>query len=231
MYLAGQAQLHADTRTARSHQPYRTHHDRLVDLVITHLRRGWTPEEISGRLPIEFPSDWRMRASPETLSAWIYSPEQHRKLWEYLVRGQKKRRRIKGRSVHTERIKHHVSIHDRPAVIESREEFGHWESDNVLRARGTGEAHTTVERVSKFYMAIKIPEIAAQPTLDAQLGFYRQLPAHAVKSITVDNGSEFAHHHRLADTIGVPTYFADPYCAYQRRSNAHFNGRLRRYIP
>lgn len=232
LYLAGQAQHHADTRKTRSHQPYRMSHDPLVDWVITHLRRGWTPEEISGRLPVEFPNDGRMRASVETLYVWIYSPEQqHRRLWEYLARGHKKRRRIKGRSVHAERIKYRVSIHDRPTIIESREEFGHWESDSVLGARGSGGVHTTLERVSRFYMAIKVPEIAAQPTLDAQLGFYRQLPALAVKSITADNGSEFAHHYRLADTIGVPTYFADPYSAYQRGSNEHFNGRLRRYLP
>lgn len=52
LYLSGQAQLHADTRAVRSHQPYRMRYDRLVHWVLTHLRKGWTPEEISGRLPI-----------------------------------------------------------------------------------------------------------------------------------------------------------------------------------
>lgn len=232
VYLAGQAQHHADTRRARSHQPYRMRCDRLVDWLITHLRKGWTPEEISGRLPLEFPGDPRMRAATETMYAWIYAPEQqHRALWQYLERGQKKRRRIKGRSVHTERIKHRVSIHDRPAEIEDREEFGHWESDSVLGTRGTGALHTTVERTSRYYAAIKIHTVAAEPTLHAQLGLYQQLPAHAVRSITVDNGSEFAHHYRLADTIGVPTYFCDPYSAYQRGCNEHFNRRIRRYLP
>lgn len=232
LYLAGQAQQHAASRSVRSHQPYRMHYDRLIDWVITHLRKGWTPEEISGRVPLEFPDDERMRVSTETVYVWIYSPAQaHRKLWQYLPRGQKKRRRIKGRRVHSEQIKHRVSIHDRPPEVEDRSVFGHWESDSVLGARGTGGAHTTVERKSRFYMALKITEIAAQPTLEAQLGFYRQLPAHAVRSITADNGSEFAFHYKLADTIGVPTYFADPYSAYQRGSNEHFNGRLRRYVP
>jgi len=232
LYLAGQAHLQATTRAARSHQPYRMTYDRLVDWVITHLRKGWTPEEISGRLPLEFPDDTRMRVSVETLYAWIYSPEQqHRKLWQYLSRGQKKRRRITGRRVHTERIKHRVSIHDRPAVVDAREEFGHWESDSVLGARGTGGIHTTIERVSRYYLGVKISQVAAGPTLQAQLDVYRDLPAHAVRSITADNGSEFAYHHRLADSTGIPTYFADPYSAYQRGSNEHFNGRLRKYLP
>lgn len=232
LYLAGQAHHQAQTRAARSHRPYRMRYDRLVSWVIGQLRRGWTPEEISGRLPIEFPDDPRMRASTETLYAWIYAPEQrHRALWQYLERGQKKRRRRKGRRVQTERIKYRISIDDRPAKVEAREEFGHWESDSVLGARGTGALHTTVERLSRYYVAIKLPTVTAAPTLQAQLGYYRQLPAHAVRSITVDNGSEFAHHYRLADTIGVPTYFCDPYSAFQRGSNEHFNRRVRRYLP
>ena len=173
-----------------------------------------------------------MRVSAETLYAWIYSRQQrHRQLWQYLPRGQKKRRRIKGRRVHQERVKYRTSIHQRPVVVDTRAEFGHGESDSVLGMRGSGGLHTTVERTSRFYQAIKISEVAAGPTLEAQLGFYRQLPAHAVRSVTVDNGAEFAYHYKLADSIGVPTYFADPYSAYQRGSNEHFNGRLRKYLP
>lgn len=232
LYLAGQAHLHATTRATRSHQPYRMRHDQLVDWVIMHLKRGWTPEEISGRLPVEFPDDTSMRVSVETLYGWIYSPaQQHRGLFQYLARGQKKRRRITGRQVQTERIKYRVSIHDRPAEIEAREEFGHWESDSVLGVRGSGAIHTTIERVSRYFLGVKIPAVAAEPTLHAQIKVYQAMPTHAVRSITVDNGSEFAHHYRLADTIGVPTYFCDPYSAYQRGSNEHFNGRLRRYLP
>ncbi|SEB69556.1 Transposase and inactivated derivatives, IS30 family [Paramicrobacterium humi] len=231
LYLAGQAQLQADTRAARSHQPYRMMWDRLVDWVISHLRKGWTPEEISGRLPIEFPHEPRMRTSVETLYAWIYHPnQQHRRLPEYLRRGQKKRRKRRGRRVHQQRIRWRVSIHDRPAVIEDRAEFGHWEADSVL-GRGTGGLHTSVERTSRYLVARKIPEITAQATLEAQLGMFTAMPAHAARSVTADNGSEFASHYRLADTLGIPTYFADPYCAYQRGTNEHFNGRIRGYLP
>ena len=165
LYLAGQAQLHADTRKQRSHQRYRMVYDRLVDWVISQLRRGWTPEEISGRLTIEFPDDPRMRVSVETLYAWIYAPEQqHRGLHQYLTRGQKKRRRIKGRRVQSERIKHRVSIHDRPLEVDTRNSFGHWESDSVLGSHGSGGIHTTVERKSRFYAGVKIQAVTAGAT-------------------------------------------------------------------
>jgi len=97
--------------------------------------------------------------------------------------------------------------------------------------RGTGALHTTVERRSRFLHAAKLPGPTARATLDAQIGFYQALPAHAVASVTADNGSEFAFHYQLADTLGIPTYFADPYSAWQRGTNEHFNGRIRKYLP
>ena len=232
VYLAGQAQLRADGRATRSHQPFRMTYDRLVDWVITQLRKGWTVEEIAGRVRIEFPDDPLMTASYETLYAWIYSPgQQHRQLWQYLPRGHRKRRRKKGRNVRRERFKWRTSIHDRPVEIEDRQQFGHWESDSVIGAHGTGGIHTTVERTSRYYQAIKIHQITARATVDAQIGLFTGLPGHAVRSVTADNGSEFAFHYELADALAIPTYFADPYSAYQRGSNEHFNGRLRRYLP
>lgn len=231
-YRASQAQRYADAAKTRSHQPHRMRYDRLVDWVITHLRKGWTPQEISGRLPIEFPGDPRMRVGVETLYAWIYAPAQrHRQLWQYLPRGQRRRRKRQGRRVHAERIKWRTSIHDRPAEVDERVEFGHWEADSVLGARGSGGIHSSVERVSRYLVGVKIPTITAQATLDAQLGVFAAMPAHAVRSVTTDNGSEFALHHRLADTLAVPTYFADPYSSWQRGTNEHFNGRIRKYLP
>jgi IS30 family transposase len=232
LYLAGQAQLMARERAAGSHRPYRMDYDQLVDWVISALRRGWTPGEIAGRLPIEFPDDARMRVSTETLYAWIYAPEQsHRQFWQYLPRGQKKRRKRAGRKVHSERIKWRTSIHDRPTEIEDRNQFGHWEADSVLGAHGTGGLHTSVERTSRYLVGVKIPAITARATLEAQQAMFTTMPAHAVKSVTADNGSEFAYHYRLADTLAIPTYFADPYSAWQRGTNEHFNGRIRRYLP
>jgi IS30 family transposase len=45
------------------------------------------------------------------------------------------------------------------------------------------------------------------------------LATHTVASVTADNGSEFAFHHKLADLIGVLTYFCDPYSFFQRGTN------------
>lgn len=231
-YRAARAQHHADQARGSFHQPWPMTDDRLVAWVIDRLRRGWTPEEISGRLPLEWPEDPAMRVGTETLYAWIYSPaHKHRRLWGYLPRGRKRRRRRGGRRVHSHRIKWRTPICERPSAVADRGEFGHWEADSVLGLRGTGAMHTEVERVSRFYTAIPVSGTGAAETAAAQIRFFCGLPAHAVRSVTADNGTEFARHYILADTLAVPTYFADPYSAWQRGSNEHFNGRLRKYLP
>lgn len=233
-YRATIAQAHADRASERSHQPARMRSDRLVGYVRDRLRRGWTPEEIAGRLPIEFPNDTQMRVSHETLYAWIYAPQnKHLALWQYLPRGLRKRRK-RGPARKVRRAPHipfRVSIHHRPPEVEDRAQFGHWEADSVLGARGTGALHTEVERTSRYLVATKIPAVTAPATLTAQKAMIAALPVHAVKSITADNGSEFAWHHKLAEATAVPTYFAVPYSAWQRGTNEHFNGRIRKYLP
>jgi transposase, IS30 family len=93
-YRATIAQAHAVRASQRSHQPHRMRCDRLVGYVRDRLRRGWTPEEIAGRLLLEFPDDPRMRVSHETLYTWIYHPKQKTLgLWQYLPRGLRKRRK------------------------------------------------------------------------------------------------------------------------------------------
>jgi IS30 family transposase len=217
--------VRAQTRKARPHLPIRMTHDRLVHWVITQLRKEWTPEEFAGRGPIEFPDDPRMRISHETLCAWICDPaQQHRGLRQYLPRGHKRRRRKKGRNGHGERFRWRTSIHDRPAVIEARAQFGHWESDSVLGAAGTGALHTTVECAGRYYQAVLIPSATARATVEAQIALFQGFPAHAARSVTAESGSEFAFHYEFADMLLIPTYFADPYSAYQRGSNEHFNG-------
>ena len=75
-YRATIAQTHAENTARRSHQPQRLRHDRLVHHVRERLPRGWSPQEIAGRLPWEFPDDSVMWVSHESLYAWIYAPAQ-----------------------------------------------------------------------------------------------------------------------------------------------------------
>ncbi len=80
-------------------------------------------------------------------------------------------------------------------------------------------------------MARIVPDKTAGESVGAQLDMFSPLPAGARVSVTHDNGTEFAHHERLRDGLGMATYFADPYSSWQRGSNENRNGMIRRYLP
>jgi len=193
---------------------------------------GWSPEQISGRLVIDYPDDRTMRIGHETIYRYIYSSEQsEQKLWEYLPRKQKKRRKHSGRKVQRSRIPDRVSIKHRPEPVNSRDEFGHWEGDSVEGRRTDGDGiHTEVERLSRKLLASKVSRITAEETARAQLALFSNLPSLARLSTTLDNGKENTKHTALK-TLGMTTYFADPYSSWQRGTSENTNGLLRRYLP
>ena len=122
-----------------------------------------------------------------------------------------------------------VPISERPPEADGRSAFGHWEADSVI---GVGcNLHTEVERRTRFLMARIVPDKTAGESVGAQLDMFSPLPAGARVSVTHDNGTEFAHHERLRDGLGMATYFADPYSSWQRGSNENRNGMIRRYLP
>lgn len=232
-YRAGRAQHKAQERAQRSHRPTRLVSDRAITYLIGKLRQGWTPEMISGRVRLDFPHEPHMWACPETIYRYIYAKDnRHRQLSCYLPRGHKKRRKHHGRRVHSSKIPNRVSIHHRPQEVNDRTAFGHWEGDSVLGVKSVGDGiHTEVERLTRLMVATKVKAITSRASVNAQKHLFAHLPSHARQSTTMDNGPEMHLHSELAADLGMDTYFADPYSSWQRGTNEHHNGRLRRYYP
>lgn len=233
VYVAIHAQALRDKRAAGSHESVRFKHRPLEQYVRVKTQGGWSPEQICGRLPKDHPNDSRMRLSPETIYAFIYAKEQtEEKLWEYLPRKQKKRKKRAGRKVHKSRIPDRVSIRERPEAVNDRSEFGNWEGDSVEGQRSVGDGiHTEVERLSRKLLARKVGRIASHETAQAQLRMFGNLPAGARRSTTLDNGRENHQHGQLRRKLGMQAYFADPYSSWQRGTNENTNGLVRRYLP
>lgn len=196
--------------------------------VLEKLGQGWSPEQIAGRLSLEL---GKHILCPETIYQFIYSKEaKEQKLWEYLPRKQKHRKKHHGRSSQRVHIPQRVSIHLRPEEINNRTILGHWEGDTVEGKGRKDGIHTEVERVSRFLLAKKIPAITSSETAKAQLSMFEAFPEEARCSTTLDNGKE-NHLHTALHVIGMKTYFADPYSSWQRGTNENTNGLLRRYLP
>src|SRR5512132_56813 len=140
-------------------------------------------------------------------------------------------RRWLGRKSRPVKIPNRVSIRERPDDVNSRRDFGHWEGDTVVGDQHQTGVHTEVERVSRLLFAHPVPHIRAKETCLAQLWIFASLPQQARQSTTLDNGSENSLHTQLQKELGIRTYFAHPYCSWQRGTNEYTNGLLRRYFP
>jgi IS30 family transposase len=235
-YVAIHAQrLRQDRAVPSSKQPKLTNpkHTGLRAYVEQKLREGFSPEQIAGRLPKDYPDDLSMRIGHEAIYRYIYAPEQAAdKFWEYLPRKQKKRKKQHGRKVHRSRIPDRVSIHTRPKAVTKRKQFGHYEGDSIEGKRSVGDGiHTEVERVSGKLFARKVAHISSADAVAAQLAMFRPLPVQARRTTTLDNGKENHGHQQLKEQLGMQAYFADPYSSWQRGCNENTNGLLRRYLP
>jgi IS30 family transposase len=236
VYGSIKAHQAAQARKRNSHQKYLLPHcPALRDFVLEKLQLGWSPQQISGRLKKEIKEGGRPKKeyiNHESIYQFLYDPaQQDQKLWAYLPRRHRKRRRWLGRRSRSVKIPNRVSIRHRAAEIDHRREFGHWEGDTIVGDQHKAGIHTEVEWVSRLVFAYKVPKIRAKETSAVQLFLFSRLPKLARKSTTLDNGSEHYLHTRLQEELGMQTYFADPYCSWQRGTNESTNGLLRRYFP
>lgn len=227
-YVAIHAQSAADERKAQARKRHPLKDKDTYAYVFEKLESGWSPEEIAGRLKRKY---GETVICHETIYRFIYAREnKEKKLFEYLPRKQKKRKRQSGRKVHKSHISERVSIHQRPEDINQRKVFGHWEGDTVEGKGKKDGVHTEAERVSRLFAAVKVGAITSEMAVVAQKKIFALLPEHARKSTTLDNGKE-NHLHMELKTLNMDTYFADPYSSWQRGTNEYHNGLLRRYLP
>ena len=139
----------------------------------------------------------------------------------------KSRRRRKNRRIMGE------SIEKRPQKVNERNEFGHWEIDTVVGTKKRSAVLLTLaERVTRQLITVKIPSRSSQAVSEAMKKIISQFGDKAdkiFKSITADNGSEFA---TLTDTISfADVYFTHPYSSFERGTNEKQNSLLRRFFP
>ena len=194
-----------------------------------HLRGGWSPEEIAGRLrEQEHKGDPHWHICMESIYQYIYKTgTKDKQLWEYLRRKQTKRRKKQGRKVQRVHIPDRISIHDRPTIINQRTQFGHWEGDSIVGKGHRNGLHTEYERVSSFIRFERMESISAQEAVKAAQLIFSPLPKSAKRSTTLDNGKEHTKHKEF----GIQAYFADPYASYQRGGNENCNLWIRYYFP
>ena len=127
------------------------------------------------------------------------------------------------------------SIHDRPSQIDERKEVGHWEGDTIVtKKKGKKAILSLRERVTRKRIYRLIADLKAETVLAALWAILEELPPKMRKSITFDNGSEFAYSDLIAlenRYEGLKLYFCDSYASWQKGSVENSNKDLRWYHP
>lgn len=202
----------------------------LRALVRDRLAMGWSPEQIAGRLAREHGGTL---ISHESIYRYVYHRSAQKDYWHRLLPKAKSRRGRLGQrgGSPVEHIQHRVPLRLRPAEVETRRQPGHWEADLMLFSRYGQAVLVTHERTSRLTRVVRQPNKAAQPVLDSLRAQLRDLPPPIRRSITFDNGTEFAMHHRLNAELGIATYFCDPYAPWQKGGVENAISRLRRRLP
>ena len=230
-YEAEQAQRRYQERRRACRPARKLDYRPLWDYVLEKLPLYWSPETVAGCLRLQHPDNPKMRISHEALYQALYRDERLAPFISCLRQARPKRRKRGQGKVRRCLIPNRVPIHQRPPEVEDRSRFGDWEGDLVLGKNQQGAVLSLVGRKSRMLLARKVRSKQSDEVIAAMIAALEDLPATWARTITLDNGTEFYHHQRITDELGIATYFADPYAAYQRGTNENTNGLLRQYLP
>ena len=213
---------------------------------------AWSPEQISNRLPVDFPGDASMRISHEAIYQALYVQGRgalRRELVACLRTGRAlrvPRTRTQGRGKNF--VSPEVMISERPAEADDRAVPGHWEGDLIL-GLDSSAIGTLVDRSTRFTILMHLPRMdghgdlprtkngpalaghGAEAVRDAITASISTLPDQLRRSLTWDQGAEMAQHAQLRVDTALPIYFCDPNSPWQRGTNENTNGLLRQYFP
>lgn len=192
----------------------------LKAFIVEKLGLHWNPDEIAGYMKREH---LKLCASKTAIYEWLRSVYGQ----QYCVYLYSKRYRVKKRKSKTgkEMIPNRVSLSNRPLGATNRTRFGHCEVDTVVGKKGSkGGVSVLQERKSRLYQAQKVSTMSSK---EHQLVHQQMAERVSARSITGDNGIENKDH----QVLGIPTYFCDPYCSWQKGGVEHGNKMFRRYFP
>jgi len=188
--------------------------------VCERLDKYWSPEAISAK--------WKQAGGEGLSHSTIYLAIKKKRLPGY-TRKTHLRRRGKRKNVHNTKVIHPIhTIHDRPKEANLRSRLGDFEGDTIYGAIGKGCLVTLVDRASRRLYAVSVPSRDSDVVKNA---FATALDGVEVKSITLDNGTEFAKFAEIEKLLNSTVYFADPHSPWQRGSNENINDVLRFFYP
>ena len=234
-YRANKAEQAAWDRARRPKPCKLAISNRLKVVVARKLKRGWSPQQISGWLKRIYPENEDDTVSHETIYKTLYVQARGALKKELVkcLRTRRVMRRAKNSSLKGQglgKIVDAIPISERPATVEDRAVPGHWEGDLIAGSNNSFIA-TLVERHSRYVMLAKVSDNKTATVIKALIKQSRKLPGELYKSLTWDRGCELTDHKKFTLATNIQVYFCNPSSPWQRGSNENTNRLLRQYFP
>ena len=209
----------------------------VVSYVDEKLKEYWSPEQIHGRLEVDYPADLTMRISFKTIYRWIAksvvgrSPLGFKAKYTKYLRFKRQRKYVRNGVAKPTRLQPLPCIINRPDIAAKKTEFGHWEGDLVLGYRGVENALTMVDISTGFLVATSCKNKKMDTVSDTIKNAFSNVPGNLIKTITLDRGSEFSAYKVVEESLGCEVYFCHPQTPNERALNENTNGLLRQFYP
>ncbi len=226
-YRVEKAISYAKARRTRSRRGTSWYHPKHVEEVHRLVQRKWSPEQVSRRLR----KLGRKSAGVSTIYRWLARDRQAGgRSW--LQTRQLSNRYRKGYGVQDRRgkVAGKRPLEDRPKKAQDRSEAGHLEGDTVMGKDGKHCLLTLVDRKTRWTRIIKLK---ARQVSEVNKALIKEVKAGRLKmkSLTLDNGTEFHGFNELEEKLGIKVFFAKPYHSWERGTNENTNGLIRQYLP
>lgn len=189
----------------------------LLQIIKDHFEIKWSPECIANTI-------LKGKVCCQTIYNYVRNNPELAKMLFFKKRYRKRGSGSNSRGL----IQNRVSIEERPKLVDKRVRYGDFEGDLIVGANHKGAMLTLVERKSRYVFAMRLDSKNADETKDAIVSALDGINA---KTLTLDNGKEFARHEDVSDKLGTKIYFAHPYCPHERGLSENTNRLLRRYFP
>ncbi len=200
--------------------------DKVRQIVDKKISEQYSPDQISGKLKI-----LGIHISHERIYQYLLDDKRNGgQLYKNLRQSHRKRKKRYGSREKRGQIPNRVSIDKRPKIVDTKRRIGDWEADTIIGRNHKGAMVTLVERKSKYTLIRKINRKTSL-LLNSTVSELTKGIKERFITMTVDNGSEFAGHEKIASKLGVDVYFAHPYHSWERGLSENTNGLIRQYFP
>lgn len=195
--------------------------------ILYYLSKDYSPEQAFGRAKI----DGKEMVSVESIYQYIWHDKRKGGvLYKYLRTKGKKYKKRGSLKDNRGLIIGRVDIDKRPSIVDVKERIGDMEIDLVIGQNHKGALLTINDRATGYLFMTKIESKEAS-TVESNTISLLQDWSGLIKTITSDNGKEFANHKQIADGLEIDYYFAKPYHSWERGANENLNGLVRQYFP